>query len=105
MLGLDLAFTGGNGGLEGFDLHPRHVQVVLDYFFPEGAPCRLAGRKQFPRFAQVCRYVRLVRLVSVADELLFEGELVLDATEASGDHGRNGQIRVHVPARQPVLGT
>src|SRR5918995_5992250 len=102
-LEVPVAFPVGNGGLEGFDLHPRHVQVVLDYFFPEGAPGRLAVSKQFPRLAQVCRYVRLVRLIGVAGELVFQGEFILDAVQTGGDHGRDRQVRVDVPAGQPVL--
>src|SRR5215218_2882130 len=44
-----------------------------------------------------------VRLVGVADELVFEGEFVLYPVQAGGDHGRDGQVRVHVPSGQPVL--
>src|SRR5919107_1521482 len=102
-LEVPVAFPVGNGGLEGVDLHARHIQIVLDYFFPEATPGRLAGRKKFPCFAQVCRYVWLVRFVGVADELLFEGELVLHAMEACGDHSGYRQVRVDVPTRQPVL--
>src|SRR5918995_5352441 len=102
-LEVPVAFPVGNGGLEGFDLDARHVQVVLDDLHAERTAGRLALCEELLRLAQVRRYVRLVRLVGVADELLFEGELVLYSVQAGGDHGCDRQVRVHVPARQAVL--
>src|SRR5918994_1269254 len=102
-LEVPVAFPVGNGGLEGFYLDARHVQVVLDDLIPERAAGCLALCEELLRLAQVRRYVRLVCLVGVADELLFEGELVLYSVQAGGDHGCDRQVRVHVSARQAVL--
>src|SRR5918994_2505291 len=102
-LEVPVAFPVGNGGFEGLYLHPRHVEVVFDDLHAESAAGCLALRKELLRFAQVRRYVRLFCLVGVAGELLFQGEFILDAVQTGGDHGRDRQVRIDVPARQPVL--
>src|SRR5918994_4406646 len=102
-LEVPVAFPVGNGGLEGFDLDSRHVQVVFDDLHAERTAGRLALCEELLRLAQVRRYVRLVRLVGVAFELLFQGEFILYTVQTGGDHGCDRQVRVHVPARQAVL--
>src|SRR5918993_3834847 len=102
-LEVPVAFPVGNGGLEGVDLHARHIQIVLDYLHAERTAGRLALGEQFLRLAQVRRDVRLVCLVGVTDELLLQGQFVFHTVQTSGDHSRDCQVRVHVPARQPVL--
>src|SRR5918996_977641 len=69
---------------------------------PSSAGC-LALRKELLRLAQVRRYVRLVCLVGVADELLLQGQFVFHTVQTGGDHGCDSQGRVHVPTSQTVL--
>src|ERR671911_2823212 len=102
-LEVPVAFPVGNGGLEGFDLDARHVEVVFDDLHAERAAGCLALRKELLRLAQVRRDVRLVCLVGVTDELLLQGQFVFHTVQTSGDHSRDCQVRVHVPTRQTVL--
>src|SRR5919106_6366019 len=102
-LEVPVAFPVGNGGLEGFDLDARHVQVVLDDLIPERTAGRLALCEELLRLAQVRRYVRLVRLVGVAFELVFQGEFILHTVQTGGDHGWDRQVRGYVPTSQPVV--
>jgi hypothetical protein len=76
---------------------------VLDDLIPERTAGRLALCEELLRLAQVRRYVRLVRLVGVAFELVFQREFILYTVQTGGDHGCDRQVRVHVPARQAVL--
>src|SRR3712207_9594681 len=71
--------------------------------FPYTTLFRSAAGKQLPRLAQVRRHARLVGEVGAAHDLVLQRQLVVDAVQPGGDHGRDGQVRVDIPTREPVL--
>src|SRR3954447_19390183 len=93
----------GDGGVVRVHLDLRRVQVVLDDVLAERGPGQLAAREGRGGFRQRGRHRAPVGVVGVADEGLFQLQLVLDAVETGGDQRGDGEVRVDVPARHAVL--
>src|SRR3954454_7483754 len=93
----------GHRGVVGGELHAGGVRVVVDHIVAEGLACRCAGLEQLAGVAQRRRHARLVGGVRVARERLLQRQLLLDAVQAGGDGGGQGQVGVHVAAGHPVL--
>ena len=85
------------------ELDVGHVDVVVHDLLTQGRAGDLGGRERLARGPQGVRHVRLVRVVGVADQLVLELELVLDAVQAAGQHRGQRQVGVHVAAGQAVL--
>src|SRR4051794_28519277 len=87
----------GDRSVVGRLLDARRVQVMLDDQIAEGRPSRLAPRQALDRLAQAAGDPGQVwRLVRIPDKRRWRLQSLLDAVQASGDRGREREVRVDV---------
>src|SRR5688572_13559055 len=99
-----LALPVGHGALVGLPLRAEEVGVVLDDFRAEDGLGEGARLEAGQRVAQVARDAReLARRVEVALEARRRLELLLDAVEARGERGGEGEVRIGVRAGDAAL--
>src|SRR3954451_12978375 len=93
----------GDRSVEGGDLDPGSVGVVVDHGVTQRGSRQLALVEQSCRFVQRCRHPRRVGDVGMARVRLVERELLIDAVQPGRDHRRHCEVGVDVAAGDAVL--
>src|SRR5579871_3446181 len=98
-----VALPVGDGGGEGLQLHPRHVDVVVDDVVAEGGAGDAALGEAARRLGERARDALVAGGVGVARAGRTELELVLHPMQPAGDDGGEHEVGIDVAPGDPGL--